>query len=239
MIKNIFTLPLFLIATISINCQTSTDNKAFYKWFDATIGLENTGLLNGTAYTEKYRSKNGNHEFYSSASFQTCDIVYDRQHYFDIPLKYDIHNDEIIAQIPTQTSSYTIQLIKEKVYRFSINDSNFIHLQNLTNHKNGFYEVIFKSSNLAFYKKSIKTSTKYISDRSTFYRFKNTNEYLLRLKNAYHKITKSKKSIIRLFPENKKEITSFYKSENKLLNLNYDLFIKNLMKELDTIISKQ
>ena len=237
MIKNIFILALFLVTSISINCQTSTDNKAFYKWFDATVGLDNTGLLNGTAYTKKYRSENGNHEFYSSSSFQAVDLVYDGQHYFDIAMKYDIHDDEIIVKIPTQTSAYTIQLIKDKVYGFSINDSNFISIRNLANN-NGFYEVIFKNSNLAFFKKNIKTSNKYISGRSTFYSFKNKDEYLLRLKNQYHKITKSKKSLIRLFPENKREINSFYKSENKLLTLNYDLFMKNLMKELDTIISK-
>lgn len=238
MIKNTFILPLFLIITISINCQTSIDEKELHKWFDATVGIDNTGLLNGTAYTKKYRSKNGYHEFYSSSSFRTSDIVYNGQQYFDIAMKYDIHDDELIVEIPTQTSSYTIQLIKEKVKSFSINGANFISIRNLTEDNNDFYEVIFKSLKLALYKKNIKTSNKYFSGRSTFYSFKNKDEYLLSLKNVYHKITKSKKSLIKLFPKYKNEINSFYKSEKELMTLDYDLFMRNLMKELNDIISK-
>ncbi|WP_341216641.1 hypothetical protein, partial [uncultured Wocania sp.] len=227
----------FLLTAISINCQTSTNDKALYKWFDTNVGLENIGLLNGTAYTEKYRTSNGNHEFYSSSSFQTGDIVYNGQPYFDIAMKYDIHNDEIIVEVPTQTNSFSIQLIKEKVYSFSINGSNFISIRDLTN-ENSFYEVIIESSKLAVYKKNIKTSNKYYSGRSMLYSFKSKDEYLLYFKNEYHKITKSKKSLIKLLPEYKKEISSLYKTQSELLNINYDLFIQKLVKELTNTLSK-
>ena len=234
--KIVCILPLLLITTISINCQTSTDNEELYKWFDTTVGVENTELINGTAYTEKYRSRNDNHKFYSSSSFQAGDIVYDGQHYFDVAMKYDIHDDEIIVIIPTQTRSYTIQLIKEKVDSFSINDSDFIPINNLTNHNNGFYEIIFKNSNLAFYKKNIKTSNKYFFDRSILYSFKNKDQYLLYFKGEYHKITKPRKGLIKLFPKYEKDINLFYKSQSELLKINYVLFIKKLMTELNDTI---
>jgi hypothetical protein len=236
--KNIFILPLFLIITISINGQISTGNKELYKWFDTTIKLENTELINGTVYTEKYKSKNGHHKFYSSSSFQAGDIVYDGQHYFDIAMKYDIHDDEIIVKIPTQTSSYTIQLVKEKVDSFSINDSDFISISNLTNDNNGFYEIIFKNSNLVFYKKNIKTSNKYFIDRSILYSFKSKDQYFLYFKSKYHKITKPRKDFIKLFPKHEKDINLFYKSQSELLKIDYDLFIKNLMTELNDTTSE-
>lgn len=231
--KNKAVLLLLLFSTISIYSQTTVTDKAFYKWFDATIGQENTGLIDGLAYRELYRTKNDDHKFYTTSDFQKGNITYNGQHYFDIDMKYDLHADEIIVKIPTQTITHTIQLIKENVERFTIKNSKFINLNN------GFYEIIFKSENLSFYKKHIKTSNKYYSGRSIFYRFKNKTEYVLYFKNEYHSISKSKKNLIKLMPELKKEINSFYKSKNELLNINYNLFMQQLMAELNDIISKK
>ncbi|WOD43026.1 hypothetical protein [Hwangdonia lutea] len=233
MLKNKAVLFLLLFSTITIYSQTTISEKAFYKWFDTTIGQENSGLIDGLAYRELYRTQNGNHKFYTTSAFQKGHITYNGQRYFDVDLKYDIHADEIIIKIPTQTITHTIQLIKEHVERFSIKNSEFIAL------KNGFYEIIFKSKNLSFYKKHIKTSNKYYSGRSIFYRFKGKTEYVLYFNNEYHSISKSKKSLIKLMPEFKKEINSFYKTKNELLNINYDLFMQQLVAELNNVISKK
>jgi hypothetical protein len=153
-------------------------------------------------------------------------------------MKYDIHQDEIIVKIPTQTITHTFQLIKEKVDRFSINDSDFIPLTNLRNLDEGFYEIIFESSTLTFYKKNVKTSNKYFYNSSLFYKFKNRDQYVLYSKSEYHKITKLRKNLIRLFPKYENNIKVFFESQSDLLKINYDLFIKNLITELNDSLSE-
>jgi hypothetical protein len=228
MLKNKALLFLLVFSTTLIFSQTTDAEKAVYKWFDAKVGPENTGLLDGIAYRELYKTENGDHQFYASSSFQKGDITYKGQYYFDVDMKYDIHNDEIIVRIPAQTVTPIIQLIKKNVNKFSINNSEFILLQD------GFYEVLSKTKTLSLYKKHKKTSTKYYSGRFTFYRFnKSKNEYFMYLNNEYHKITKSKNSFIKVLPEYKNEINSFYKSQDDLLKANYDHFVQELISFLN------
>lgn len=234
MLKNKAFQFLLFFSTISIYSQTSHAEKALYNWFDTTVGHENSGLLDGIAYRELYKTNNGDHQFYSTSSFQKGNIIYKEQSYFDVDIKYDIHNDEVIVKIPTQTITLIVQLIKENVDKFSINNSEFIHLQD------GFYEVISKNKSLSLYKKHKKTSTKYYSGRFTFYRFNESkNEYFLYFNNEYYKISKSKKSLIKILPEYKNEINAFYKSQKELLNTNHDLFLKKLIIDLNNNISNQ
>lgn len=230
--KKIVLLFLFLLETVSVCGQVDLDNRDFYKWFDASVGQENTGLIDGFEYRELYQTRNGNHKFYVSSSFLNGNIAYKGQLYFDVKIKYDLHEDEVILKIPTQTITHTIQLIKEKVDSFSINDSEFVFLTNVMGYKDGFYEIIFKSDDISMYKKNIKTSNKYYSGRSIFYSFSYKEEYLLLYKDKYHKIKKTKKSLTKILPDNKKEIDLFYKSQNELLRADYDLFAQRLMSEL-------
>lgn len=239
MLKRIILFFFCLLISLSTSSQSELGNKELYKWFDASVGQENIGLIDGVEYRELYHSKDGDHKFYASSSYQIGNVTYNGQQYFDVEMKYDLHDDEIIIKTPTRTITHTIQLIKEKIDSFSINGAEFIALNNLTDHINGFYEVLFRSEDLSFYKKNIKSSNKYYSGRSIYYRFKNKDEYLLYFNDEYHKITKSKKSLIKLLPEHKKDINLFYKSESELLKINYGLFMKKLLIELNTTISKQ
>lgn len=234
MLKNKAFFFLLFFSTISLNSQTTDPEKALYKWFDITVGYENSGLLDGIAYREQYKTNNGDHQFYKSSSFLKGNVTYNRQSYFDVDLKYDIHNDEVIAKIPTQSTPLTIQLIKENINNFSIGNSEFKLLHD------GFYEIISITKTLSLFKKHKKTSTKHYSGRLTFYRFNESkNEYYLYFNNNYHRVSKSKIKLIKALPDFKNEINSFYKSQNDLLKTNHDLFMKKLIVYLNDKISKQ
>jgi len=234
MLKKITLFFLFLLLSFPIYSQSVNANKDLHKWFDASIGQENTGLLDGFEVKDLYKSKNGDHKFYKSSLFQLGNITYKGQQYFDVEMKYDINEDELIVRIPTQTLMQTIQLIKEKVEIFSMNESKFIALKNVSNYDYGFYQVLYDGEKMSLYKKNMKTSNKYYSGRAIFYNFSGKEEYFLYFKGEYHKISKSKKSIKKLLPEYNKEIDLFYKSQNQLLRRNYDLFVQKLVSTLNS-----
>lgn len=219
--------------------QNQSNRENHYQWFDEVVGLKNIGLFNGTRYKEKYRTKNGNHKFYVTSEYSIGNIVYDQEPYFNVKMKYDIHEDQVIISIPNKAFSGDIifQLLAEKIDQFSLYDKYFIKMENLDDNISGFYEIIFKNSNFVLYKKNIKTKTKIIDNKSIFYDFNVKNYYLILSKGEYSEI-QSHKDLIKLFPEHKREIKSFIKTQKRLKKSNYDLYMTKLMNDLSNAIGK-
>lgn len=231
----------FLFKVFFFYCQTHSNEKDYYKWFDEIIGYENTGLYDGLEYKKDYRTINKNHNYFITNKFLTGNIIYDGQSYYDIKIKYNIYNDELIVKLPIQSGYSIIKLISEKVERFSINNHQFIRLSennNSSSIKNisGFYEITFQSKFLFFLKKYKKSKKKQLEKKFIYSEFKDNNEYFLYYNNEYYKI-KSKKDLIKLFPKQKKDINTFYNTNRISLKSNSDIFMKRLMKHLNSLIN--
>jgi len=221
---------LFIFTAISSFCQTESDEKDYYKWFDEIVGSENIGLFDGTRFNQKYRTLNGNHNYYLSSKFILGNIVYDDQPYYDIEMKYDIFDDEIIVNLPIQTGYSSFQLIYDKIDSFYLDDRQFIKLSNYNNSKNvisGFYEISFQDSNLILYKRHIKIRKEYYYKKNVYSEFSSGDVYLLKFNNTYYQLD-SKKDFIKIFPKQKKEINEFYNTYKRLLKSNYDSFMTQL-----------
>ena len=225
---------LFILkSTISFS-QNQSNQENYYKWFDDLIGIENTGIYNGFEYRKKYRTLEGSNEFYLTSQFVKGNIVYDQQPYYDIEMKYDINEDIIIVKLFTQSSFNIIQLVKEKIESFSINNKRFVRITN--NEKEGFYELLFKSNYLTLYKKHEKQRNERLDKDFVYYVFKDKKEYFIQYNQKYHRI-KSKADFSKLFPEQKKSINSFWKNNKVLYNSDYDMFLHKLSKHIETLIS--
>ena len=234
MSKQIIVFFFIIFNTISFYGQTNSPQENYYKWFDAIVGVGNTDLYNGIQYKRSYNTINNNHEYFLSSDFIKGTVLYNNQPYFDVYLKYDIHNDELIAQLPSIKSYNTIQLIQQKVASFSIDDHNFIKLS--AENVSGFYEILFEDNNIKFYKKYIKTIKKHLDKDFAYYVFKEKESYLLYYNNEYYQI-KSKSNISKALPNLKKDINLFYKNNENLRKTNYELFLSKLSSYLSKIIS--
>lgn len=228
----IIVILVFILSFSTLYSQNQSDKATSYNWFDAIVGVENTGLYNGTEYQKQYRTKEGNDEFYKTSDFVEGSIVYDQQHYYNVYMLYDVYKDEIIVRLSTQSSLDIIQLIKEKIESFSINNKLFVRVSN--NENQGFHEVLFKSNYLTLYKKHIKQRVQRSDEDFAYYVFKDKKNYIIKYNHNYYTI-KSKSDFFKIFPEQKKDINSFYKTNKTLFKSDYDLFLNKLSNHIETL----
>lgn len=233
----------FLIQSVTIYSQINKpEQENYYKWFDAVVGVGNTGIYNGVEYEKKYRTLGESHEFYATSQFLSGDVVYDSQSYFNIEMKYDVFEDELIVKLPNQYGgSIIIKLIKEKIESFNIKNNQFVRIyigdkEQISEMDRDFYQVLYQSNTIKLYKKYRK-STVERSDKVFIYNiFKENNESYIYYDNKYYKV-KSKGDFLRLFPEHKKRINAFYKSSKALRKSDNDKFQIELSKLIESLIT--
>ncbi|MEN8126017.1 MAG: hypothetical protein ABFR32_12920 [Bacteroidota bacterium] len=236
--KTIFYL-LFLLPIFTSFSQKKSTQKEYYKWFDDQVGIENTGLFNGFRYSEKYRTIDGNHKFFISSEFNKGTIKYDGQIYFDIEMKYDIYEDQVIVKLSTKAGESILQLIDEKIENFNFYNVQFERVSDKNSsisNMTGFFETLYQSQNFTSLKKYKKIIKKYIKSDFVYYTFKNEIDYYIYNNNEFY-LVDSKKDLIKIFPDYKKEIKDHYKKNNHMISSNYDEFIIQLSEQISNNIS--
>lgn len=232
--KKIVFLILFelLLNIHTIQSQTSNDVKT-YNWFDTTVGKDNLDINNGVPHTNPYRTLRNDIHLYLVDKYELGKAIYENQAYYDVKLKYDIYRDILVLNPAGGSENVGISLIQNKVSSFSIQDKNFIKRERATEDipefTTGYYEESKVAPELILYIRHHKDMQKTISDNSIYYVFKENNSYFINLKGKIYLI-KSKGDLIKLFPEQKKQINGFYLLNRELRKSDLDQFMKNLMK---------
>lgn len=215
---------------LSIVSAQSNNNESVYNWFDKTIGKENLGVNNGAIHTNYNLRLNDQNRYLDSNKFIIGNVNYDAQDYFDVNLKYDIYNDELILKPYGESDYISITLAKEKVKAFTIYNTKFVNL-NLElplEFSKGYYEENLMGKSFVFYIKHYKIKEEILKGNSVFTNYFYINKFILFSENKFNKIN-SKSDILKLFPDYKREITNFYKTYKDLKKQNELKFTKNLM----------
>lgn len=237
--KEKLSLKYLLIGSLFLNVtflfgQLNTDEREYYKWFDSTVGIANTGILDGTQYSEKYLTINGNHKYFLTSDYLSGDILYDGLPYFDINMKYDIYNDELIVKLGNESEFTVIQLIKGKLDKFTLKNHKFVKLNTGENeeYNSGIYEFLFEGEHLVLFKKHRKFRSEHLDKKFAYSEFDYKSEYLIRVDDKYYSL-KSKRALFRLFPQQRKEINSFHGLNRKLKESNADNLVIQLVRKID------
>ncbi len=227
----VFALLLILVSFETIIAQTVSKEPKYYNWFDNQVKLYNTGLFNGTKYIELFRTINEKHKFFKTSEFQQGSIVYDGQFYDQIPLKYDLHTDELLLNIGYNYQYPTLILFKSKVEQFTIGNSHFVQIVNTTEKSKvkGFYEVLFEGDSLTLLKKNKKKGFKRIKGSTVYYEFIPEDSYLVKNNGEFHHI-ENKQDIVRIWPSKREFINENY--NQALKKANTDVFWINLFSKL-------
>lgn len=215
--------------------QTGEQN--MHQWFDSKTGTHNSSINNGPVYYNQYKTRDAViTPFLGLDEFVSGDVWYDGQPYYNVMIKYDIHNDALVLQPATGGNFTSIKLITEKTAAFKIHDRKFVNLEygdaKVPESVDGFYEENFVGNGFILYVKHHKRAKEIIANQTLYTDYIADNEFLLYKKDNYHKIG-SRSSIVKLFPELKDQINTFYSTTKNKSEIQ---FMENLFQYLNTIL---
>lgn len=226
-------IPILLFAFKVSIAQNSSDPKVFQQ-YDQQIGLDNTGLYNGTEFNDLFLNTDGSFRYFKGFDYARGSVVYNGQYYVNIPLKYDVLEDNLLTHSEDNLSIFIVRLIPEFVNSFSIHNLEFVRLTDVDKGiaGNGFYEKAFIGNNLKLYIKHTKKKRDKALKSGIQYRFSDFNFFLVKYKNEYF-IANSAKDIWKNMPELDDQIRDYYKTYKPLYKSDKQLFMTKLMGYLD------
>lgn len=239
-LRNAFVVVLTLGFVVSNYGQNNAEINQ-YNLFDQEVGIANTGLYQGVVYTEKYRTINEKTQFYKTREFLKGSVCYEGQCYYDLDLKYDVYEDQVLLKLIGKVGGGTIQLFKDKVDSFTIDGKDFVRIEQekapLLN-AYGFYTIALSTSTFTLYTKYNKKNFDRKDRSSLYYEFLDGPSQHVLLYNGNYHIVNTKKDNIDVFPELKKEIDKFYNLARGLRKSDPNGFQISLMKRIDILLSQ-
>ncbi|HLT54117.1 MAG TPA: hypothetical protein VKZ97_09505 [Flavobacteriaceae bacterium] len=219
---------------------SQAQDKNYLVAFDSIVKLENTGLYNGKVYKDRYRSFPDNHRYFESHDFIIGDVEYNGQHYYQIGLKYNLHEDVLVVRPKGSKSFVNLQLISDKITSFKLNNTTFINTDktvttNTTGYR-GFMALSYSGEQLNLFVKHTKTVRDKYVGKKIEYIFNAENHYFLHYNQELIEL-KNKKQIRKLFPSLVNDINTHYKNNSKAEKLNPEAFYTGLIKVLDSKLS--
>lgn len=215
-----------------INAQ---EKKELLITYDSIIGKENLLITNGLFHANNYRINNHRNIYFYDENFTIGSINYLGENYFNLKLKYDSFNDDLVYRPTGNSEKSGIILIKNNIESFEIHGSRFVNLNNFRSEKNklieGFYEEKIKRNLFTFYVKHYKSTKEIFVNKSVLHEFYDEKYFIIHKGDDFYKIS-SKNSIIKLFPDQKKYINQFFKDNDDLKKSNKVLFFTNLFQNI-------
>lgn len=225
----------FLFLLNIVNGQGETSETDYHNWFDSITRIENSEPHQGVVYVERHRTKGKKTKFFPKPDFVLGSLIFDGQPYFDLSLKYDVYDDELLMRVDRRLGGRVLQLYKTKVDGFTIGGHDFIKIDD-SKIKSGFYEVSLEKSFFSFFKKHRKNPIEQLGKKLIFYDFEDgKKECFLFYQKKYHSIKKVS-DLTDLFPEYEEQLKSFNKNQNS--NSDFDVQLEGLLVHLDTLLNE-
>ena len=172
-------------------------------------------LFNGSEYIDPDKYYLTGHSFFSTNQEIQGSIMYDGVLYRKVPMRYDIMSDVVVMQHPESTIYF--KLVSEKIKLFTLANHTFVRLEadSLGNSpiRTGFYDLL-ADGQVKVLAKRTKTAQEKAQSTGMTGQFDEHERYFVKKGLNYHQV-KSKNSVINLFPEQKKELQKYARS-NKL-----------------------
>jgi hypothetical protein len=181
--------------------------------YEQTVGV-NSLLYKGKEYVE-YPFRIQGDQYFQSYIWEKGSVHYEGLLYTDVSMKYDIANEVLIvdhAHLP-----FPVTLESARIDHFYLLDHHFIRLEadtlTHTGISTGFYDLLYDGK-IRFLVKRAKILKDAIEDRQLHYWFEEADQYYIHKDNIFHRV-KSKRSVLKVFYDHKKDIRKFLK-RNKI-----------------------
>lgn len=234
-IKIILFLSLCIINISNTYCQNN-NIAPLYSLFDNSIEKENLEINNGVLFIDTYNTYKKSNRYFENDLYNDGTVFYNNQLYTNMLLKYDIYKDELIKKMDGKTNFMGINLIKDKIDFFYINNKKFVNLNKLQVIKpkfiDGFYEELVLSRNFILYTKYHKEKIDLISNDSVLIDFQEKDKYVIFYKLIFFEI-ESKKDLTSIFPNYESKINDYYFLNQQKVDNNKNIFMQNLMRYIN------
>ena len=199
------------------------------QWFDHQIGKENAGLVHGH-YQAIIRANYVYHPFYGSDHWVTGQVYYRNKLYENVALMYNILEDYLIIQHPTNLAlrNQPIRLEENWVDYFTIAKHIFKYID--TGHSSitpGYYEELYKGKTLSVILKREKTAS--INSSNKLMKYTERSEYFIGRKENYYRI-RGVSTYFKLFKPHKKELKAYIKAKGLIIGKDRDMDLVQLTK---------
>jgi hypothetical protein len=174
---------------------------------------ENNHLNNGSEYvTPFYRESM--HPYYKTLLFSPGNVVYDEISYTDIPMMYDIINDQLV--INRYKMSYRIVLVNDKLKSFSLLGHNFVRIVQDSNSKSGistgYFDQLYNGTLKVFVKRQ-KKREEILRESELIARIVE-NDIVYIQKGKIYFAVKNKKSLFSVFRDHKTDLRRYLRKNN-------------------------
>jgi hypothetical protein len=159
-------------------------------------------------------------------------IVYWNELYENVPLLYDIRNDQIITE---HNRGNPIKLISEKVQSFALLDHTFVRLNRDSQNKisDGFYDRLYDGQSKVYAKHS-KIFRETLEPPRIIPHFDENTRYFL-VKDGVFNVVKSKASVLGVFRDRKHDVKNFIRKNRLSFQHNRETAIVRTAAFYDTL----
>lgn len=209
-------------------------SKEVFRQFDQLVGLENTGLYNGTEFNDPFLNTDGTYRYFKGFDYNKGWLVYSGQVYDKIPLKYDVLDDNLLTHSEDNLGIFVVRLIPEFIDSFSVYNVEFVRLPDAVRvgGGNGFFEKAFMGNRFHLFIKHTKKKREKALKSGLQYRFTDVNFFLIKYESRYF-VANSAKDVWKNMPEYSEQIRNFTKTYRQLYKTDRQVFMTKLIGYLD------
>ncbi len=229
---------LFLIQSLSAFPQSGQDttflDKAILNSINAyrqAIGAQ-AKINNGSKYLPPKEALD-HHPYFLSEDWITGNVVYDEEHYDNIPLMFDILHSRLVTE--HASSGHAIQLIVEKLDQFSIAGHSFEKIDNTS--VNGslpdtdFYDILYSGPTKVIAKRQ-KILREKIESNEIETLYEERFRYFL-FKNGVFFQVKNKSTALKILEDQKQPLKKFLKDNHIIFSADRESALKRMAEFYD------
>lgn len=187
-------------------------------------------LYSGSEYI-RYSKLGKEHPYFKMDDFTPERIIYNGNEYADVEILYDLQLNEVIL-----FDGKMIKLMPEKIDCFTKSGHLFLRLDQ-PGIPTGFYDLLYSGEIKVLVKRSKILFEEKRTDKEIIREFKEFNDYYIFKSGVYYSV-KSKKSVLQLYADKKKQIKQYLRQNAILFNQERELAMVK-MTEYYTILSAQ
>ncbi|HET8859987.1 hypothetical protein [Marivirga sp.] len=197
-------------------CQISTDGLQISEnnklWFDSQIGDEKNAITVGVGEKIVVKAKKTS-PFINRGRWFRGDVQYRNEVFQNTQLLFDLYENRLFTK--NTSTFYPIKLNKSQIDWFKFNDIVYERheVPKIEGEKSKFLEVIYKGRQTSLYYFNFR-KLRIQNGVSQYY--DGQEIWLEDVKNNNYYRIKRKRDLKKLFPENKKDLSSFFRNEGIL-----------------------